>query len=393
MKKIIEMIQIKEFQPLVYNLEKLSKLKIEFKDVVCPPYDVISPQQHRVLLRKKYNFVNLELPKGTTNKKYTYAKRLLSLWKKNKIVIKEEIPSVYLYQQKFEYPPNSGKFYTRYGIFCLVEADAEYKKILPHEQVKPKPIEERTKLINTLGVQTSPPFFIVEDDDKKFYELLQNFAKPKYKILEFVDEEKNENVLFRIVKGEKGLKEIKNLLQKKLLFIADGHHRYKVTVEYLKKIGGKYLMGYICSFSDEGLLILPTHRALPQSHIYEELKKYFEFGEWDGKSDVKLLFYKNGEFKIVIPKSKKFVKEQPYFLLDKILCELEGEQIRQQLFYHQEMKEVINFADKFNGCAFILPPVRKDEFVNIVKKGMVFPPKSTYFYPKVISGLMFYDFS
>jgi uncharacterized protein (DUF1015 family) len=387
------MTEIKEFQPLVYNLEKLNKLKIDFKDVVCPPYDVISPQQHRVLLRKKYNFVNLELPKGTTNKKYGNAKKILSLWKKNKVVVKEEIPSVYIYQQVFEYPKNSGKFYTRYGMFCLVKADPEYKTILPHELTKPKPLEDRTKLLNTIGVQTSAPFFVVEDEEKKFFELLKKLAKEKYKIISFTDEENIQHSLYRIVKGIKELEEIKKFLQKKFLIIADGHHRYKVTIEYLKKIKHKFLMGYICSSSDEGLLILPTHRALPEIHIYEELKKYFEFVEWDGKSEVKILFYKNGEFKVMKPKLKKFVKEQPYFLLDKILCELEGEQIRQQMFYHQEMKEVINFADKFNGCAFILPPVGKDEFVKIVKERKVFPPKSTYFYPKVMSGLMFYDFS
>lgn len=387
------MVQIKEFRPLIYNLEKLNKLKIDFKDVVCPPYDIISPQQHRVLLRKKYNFVNIELPKGPTNKKYTNAKRTLSSWKRNKIIVKEDIPAVYVYQQVFDYPKNSGKFYTRYGIFCLIKADPEYKTILPHELTKPKPLEDRTKLINAIGIQTSPPFFIVEDEKKEFYELLKSLAKEKYKILSFSDNENNQHSLYRIVKGIKECEKIKKFLSKKELIIADGHHRYKVTIEYLKKIGHEFFMGYICSSSDEGLMILPTHRALPESHIYEELKKYFEFEEWDGKSEVKILFYKNGEFKVAKIKSDKLKKEQPYFLLDKVLTELEGEQIRQQLFYHQEMKEVINFADKFNGCAFILPPVEKNEFIKIVKKDSVFPPKSTYFYPKVLSGLVFYDFS
>ncbi len=346
------MVEIKEFQPLVYNLEKLNKLKIDFKDVVCPPYDIISPQQHRILLRKKYNFVNLELPKGTTNKKYTNAKRTLSSWKRNKIIVKEDIPAVYVYQQVFDYPKNSGKFYTRYGIFCLIKADPEYKTILPHELTKPKPLEDRTKLINAIGIQTSPPFFVVEDEKKEFYELLKSLAKEKYKILSFSDNENNQHSLYRIVKGIKECEKIKKFLSKKELIIADGHHRYKVTVEYLRKIGQKFFMGYICSSSDEGLMILPTHRALPESHIYEELKKYFEFEEWDGKSEVKILFYKNGEFKVAKIKSDKLKKEQPYFLLDKVLTELEGEQIRQQLFYHQEMKEVINFVS--NSCIFII---------------------------------------
>ena len=386
------MTEIKEFQPLVYNLEKLNKLKIDFKDVVCPPYDVISPQQHRVLLRKKYNFVKLELPTGKGNEKYKNAKRTLSLWLRSKILIKQKEPAVYIYQHKFSYPEETDKFYTRTGIFCLVSSDLEYKTIFPHEETKPKPLEDRLKLISTLNIQTSPPFFLVEDEDKKFYTKLLDLANKKFLFLELKDTSGNEHRVYRIVSGMKELNWIKNFVKERNLYIADGHHRYKVTCEYLKNVKKQYLMGYICSLSDEGLLILPTHRAVAGKYIIEGVKKFFDISEWDGRTQPKILFYCEGEFKVLKLKHKlknvpKILSDLPYVVLNETIFKNFS---KEQIFYHQDMKEIVSFADKYNGCAFILPPVSKEEFLQVVKNKLVFPPKTTYFYPKVISGIFCY---
>lgn len=386
------MVEIKEFQPLVYNKDKLDKLGIEFKDIICPPYDIISPQQHKSLLRKKYNFVHLELPKGGQKEKYKNAKKTLSVWRRNKILVKEEHASVYVYEHKFTYPENSNNEYKRIGLFCLIKADPDYETIIPHEQTKPKPLEERSLLINTINIQTSAPFFLVES--KEFFEILCRLAKKKFLILDFKDETGNVHKLYRIPQGVAEVKKIKNVVKEKKLYIADGHHRYKVTCEYLNKTGKEFLFGYIASVEDEGLLILPTHRALPGKHIIEGLKKYFDFTDWDGKSQVEIVLYSSGEFKVLKLKHKqKFKEDNPYFVLNNVLKELEGEQITQHIFYHNEIKEVLSFADKYNGCAFIMPPVTKKEFVSILKKRLIFPPKTTYFYPKVYCGMLTYDFS
>lgn len=387
------MVEIKEFRPVVYNIEKLKKLNVEFKDVVCPPYDIISEQQYRCLIRKKYNFVNLELPKGKGNKKYQDAKKIFNTWKQSKIFVKQSTPSVYIYRHTFSYPEGSNKFYTRTGIFCLVKSDPEHKIILPHEQTKPKPLEDRLNLISSLNLQTSPPFFLIEDEDKKFYNKLLEFLDKKYLVLNFKDDKGEEHKVYRIIYGMKELSWLKKFVLEKPLFIADGHHRYKITSEYLKKINKKYLMGYICSFADEGLLILPTHRAVVGRYILEEVKNYFDLTNWDGKTQPKILLYCNGEFKVLKLKVKlkninKNFQELPYVVLSETVFKNLS---KEQIFYHQEMKEVVNFADKYNGCAFILPPITKDEFIKVVKNNLVFPPKTTYFYPKVLSGLFCYD--
>ncbi|MEN3014175.1 MAG: DUF1015 domain-containing protein [Endomicrobiia bacterium] len=390
------MVEIKEFHGLIYNQQKLSKLKVNFKDLICPPFDTISSSLHRSLLLKKYNFVNLELPKGTGQKKYQNAKKILSSWKRSKIIVEDDLPSIYLYSHKFSYPVGCEKQYTRYGIFCLIKADPSYTDIIPHEHTNPKPIEERAKLISALNAQTSSPFFIVEDEKKEFYNLLLKLAKPQYLFITTKDSLGDEHKIYKIV-DSKLIGKIKDILKRKKLYIADGHHRYKVTCEYLKKNKKEYLLGYICSLEDEGLLILPTHRALAGSHIVEELKKYFDFLDWDGKSNVEIVFYHKGSFKTLKPKisfkdTAKIINNQPYFLLDRVLRELEGEKITQHIFYHQEIKEVVNFADKYDGCAFILPAVKKEEFSKVLKDKIIFPPKSTYFYPKVFCGFVFYEF-
>ncbi|MCS7151010.1 MAG: DUF1015 domain-containing protein [Endomicrobia bacterium] len=387
------MVEILEFQPLIYNTEKISRQRIEFKDLICPPYDVISPAQHKSLLRKKYNFVNLELPKGSGKIKYKNARKTLTVWKRSKVLVKDEHPSIYVYEHTFKYPEDSQKVYKRTGIFCLVKADYSYEKILPHEQTKPKPLEDRMYLIKTLGVQTSPPFFLVEDSDKEFTNILSGLKKTKYLVLSFKDELGCEHKLYRVIEGIPEVNKIKNYIKQKPLYIADGHHRYKVTCEYLKEINQEFLFGYICSLEDEGLLILPTHRALAEKHIIDGVRKFFEFTDWDGKSKIDIVLYICGEFKVLKLKPQyRFSEKNPYFLLDKILLQLEGEQIRQHIFYHNDLKEVISFADKYGGCAFIMPPVSKEEFVRIIKKRIIFPPKSTYFFPKVPCGLLVFEF-
>ncbi|MCX7956577.1 MAG: DUF1015 domain-containing protein [Endomicrobia bacterium] len=390
------MVEIKEYTPLIYNLDKLEKFSLSLKDTVCPPFDTISSSLHRVLLKKKYNFVNLELPKGKTTKKYEDAKKILSLWKKNKIVIKENLPCFYIYEHKFYYPDNSGKSFTRLGVFCLVRIDKDYKNILPHEYTNPKPLEDRKKLLSTVNIQTSAPFFLVDDPNKELYETLKLSLKQQYLWTYFKDEKSSEHKIYKVVATTNIAKKMKEIVKQKKFFIADGHHRYKVTSEYLSSIGQEYLMGYICSIEDEGVLILPTHRVVIGKHIIEEIKKYFELIEWDGRSDVDTVIYYNGTFNVLRPKIKlvnlpKVVSKQPYFILDKVLTELEGEQIRQQIFYTHDLKEAVYYADRYNSCAFIMNSVKKNEFIDIIKNGYKFPPKSTYFYPKVISGINFYE--
>jgi uncharacterized protein (DUF1015 family) len=429
------MVEIKEFCAIRYNKEKVKKLGIEFENLVCPPYDVISDQMYKMLAKHKYNFVHFELPfgiKNLGNKKYDKVKKVLTLWKKNKIFVQDNIPAIYVYEHTFCYPPATSvqatfdkksktvkpltsevKKYVRTGLFCITKIDPQYETILPHEQTKPKPIEDRLHLLETLNMQTSPVFCLVEDDKKVLNKTLEKIVTNTTPTVVFNDNLGGVHKFYKVVSKEK-IGFIKKFFLDKKLFIADGHHRYKTACEYLNRLhslpatghklkiknkqiieNAEYFMTYICPLSDDGLLILPTHRAVVGKYIKDYIDKFFDLLPWDGKSKIELGLYHNGEFKIMVPKKivansklKVEIMKIPYVLLNEtVLKDIPKEQI----FYHQEIQEVICWAQKYGGYAFLLPPLSKDKFKFVVENKFLLPPKTTYFYPKVISGLCAYS--
>ncbi|MFQ3675457.1 MAG: DUF1015 domain-containing protein, partial [Endomicrobiia bacterium] len=301
------------------------------------------------------------------------------------------------------------KKYVRRGFFCIAKIDPEYKTILPHEQTKPKPVEDRLNLLKMLNLQTSPVFCLVEDDKKLLNKTLEKITKSFTPVIMFNDTEGGEHKLYNIVSKEK-IDFIKNFFIDKKLFIADGHHRYKTACAYLNELQNpdhtlkiknkqiienvKYFMTYICPLSDDGLLILPTHRAVAGKFVKQHIDKYFILKPWDGKSVVEIVVYHNGEFKVMIPKKSKItdsklqINKIPYVILNETVLK---DVPKEQIFYHQEIQEVVCWAQKYSGYAFLLQPLSKEKFQSVVKENFLLPPKTTYFYPKVISGLCEYD--
>lgn len=412
------MVEIKEFTAIRYNVDRIKKLKIPFELLVCPPYDVISEEMYRKLSRQKYNFINFELPKGVKklgSLDYSEVKKKFLLWEKNKIFVKDDFPAFYVYEHIFSCPYSLGskgetkqrkdevKKFIRRGFFGLVKVDPEYRTILPHEQTKPKPIEDRLTLLSSLQVQTSPVFCLVEDDKKVLNKILEKICKNTTPAISFKEDNGDEHRVFMVVATDL-VSQIKKFFSSKKLFIADGHHRYKTACAYLQKLqlvsdkikntqllsNAEYFMSYICPLSDDGLLILPTHRAVAGEYIGKKVREYFDMIVWDGKTKIKLVVYHKGNFYTL--KEKKKVKGEFLEIPSVVLNETVLKDIpKEQIFYHQQMEEVVKWADKYNGYAFLLEPLSKEKFKEVVNNKFLLPPKSTYFYPKVISGLVEYD--
>ncbi len=422
------MVKIKEFCAIRYNNEKLKKLNLSYNELVCPPYDVISEDMYKQLSRQKYNFVHFELPTGIKNlgdKKYNNVKKKLSLWKKNKVLLQDDTAKIYIYEHTFCYPPIEDskkeirlvkqssssviKNYKRIGLFCLVEIEPEYKNIIPHEQTKPKPVEDRLNLLKTLNVQTSAVFCLVEDSKKVLNKMLKSVTANSKPIFLFNDDIGGTHKFFSLVSKEK-IDFVKKFFVTKNLLIADGHHRYKTACTYLNELqtknfepktknkdileNAKYFMSYICPLSDEGLLILPTHRAVAGKYIQQHIDKYFNLKPWNGKEQVKLVVYHNGEFKVASLKDRKSLKlkiknvDIPAVLLNETVLK---DVPKEQIFYHQHINEVVSWADKYSGYAFLLEPLSKEKFYEITSTKILLPAKTTYFYPKVLSGLCEYS--
>lgn len=389
------MVNILPFKALRYRSIKL------LPELICPPYDVISDEEKKVLLKKsKYNFVRIELPESPLS-----AKRIFNNWLRNKILIKEKSPAIYVYQQEFTLLLSTEKL-KRTGLFGIVQLSETAEKfqssltgenkvkgdsragkdIYLHEKVNEINVQARFELLKALKLNTSPIFALFTDENKSVKNLIRNVLRQK-PIIEFKD---SEEIIHRLWIAPAKIITIKEIL------IADGHHRFQAARLYAKEggINANYILMYLCSKEDPGVVVLPTHRVI-KAHpdIEQKIKKIFYLSSWDGKSRPKIVCYYKGEFKVLNLKSKNKELEKflniPTIILDKfILNEVPSENV----FYTKDTKEAVKKTEEISGFAFLVEPPELDTIFLAAKSGMVLPQKTTYFYPKVPAGLVIYSF-
>ena len=259
------MATVKGFKGIRYNPERIK----DFSMVLAPPYDVISPEEQEALHEKSpYNVIRLDLAKGDGDSKYENAASTFRKWIDEKILIRDDEPSIYPYRQEFQW---EGRTLTRKGFIAAVKIeDFSTKKILPHERTFPEHKKDRLKLTEACRANMSPVFAVYSDPDG---------------VIESAVEEKIESDPIFSASIESGVRNsmwqisdpvlislIGDTMTNKSLLIADGHHRYETALEY-KNIhagtraaeGGEtpfdYVMMFLSRGEDEGLIINPTHRV------------------------------------------------------------------------------------------------------------------------------------
>ncbi|MBU0952400.1 MAG: DUF1015 domain-containing protein [Elusimicrobia bacterium] len=371
------------------------------KNLICPPYDIISEEQRKKLTSlSANNFVNIELPES--NKK---AKKFLNTWLKNNILAKEKTPSIYLYQQEFDL---KGRVFKRTGFFAALELDE--KSIHGHEKTIQKHIDRRFELLKELKINTSPIFCIFPDKTKSITKLVLNVSK-KNKPIEFTQLDK-ENITHRfwVINGQKTISDLTNKLKNVSLVIADGHHRcstgllYKELMErknkkYDNNAPYNYILAFLCAIEDPGLVLLPTHRVIrAYPDIQEKINKHFTLTHWDGKSKPQIVCYCNGEFKVLKLKkgfSENKIKNKLELSIGAIVLQefVLNETDPGNIFYTKDLGEAIKKAQEIQGYAFLLEAPTIKDIYTLSKKGKIMPQKTTYFYPKVPAGLVIYDVS
>ncbi|OGS19723.1 MAG: hypothetical protein A3J83_01155 [Elusimicrobia bacterium RIFOXYA2_FULL_40_6] len=367
------------------------------KNLICPPYDVISGEQRKKLVSlSPENFVNIELPES--NKK---AKKYLDGWLKKSILTKEKTPSIYLYQQEFDL---SGKKFKRTGFFAGLELDERF--IHRHEKTIQKHIDHRFELTKEVKVNTSPIFCIFPDKTKSITKLVLNISKKK-KPLVFTQEDKEKIThRFWVINDKKLISGLTSKLEKVSLVIADGHHRCRTGLLYkelVEKTYGKknnsapynYILAFLCAIEDPGLVLLPTHRVIrAYPDINEKIKKHFTLSPWDGKSKPQVACYCNGEFKVLTLK-KTFAKNKNKLELSISAIVLQEFVLNEtdpgNIFYTKDINEAVKKAQEIQGYAFLLEPPAISDVFALSEKGKIMPQKTTYFYPKVPAGLVVYD--
>ncbi|HBL84559.1 MAG: hypothetical protein A2Y17_00850 [Clostridiales bacterium GWF2_38_85] len=417
------MATIKPFRPLRYT-EKCGQIS----DAVSPPYDIISPEERVNLVnRSKYNIVQLELPEGGDDK-YKNAAALLNEWVGKGVLAEDEKEGFFVYSETFTVKQ---KEYTVYGMLCRVKlCDFSEKIILPHEETLTKAKTDRFNLMGKTFCNFSPIYSLYIDEARAVPSILVRVMQSESEIA-FTDDGAVTHRLWKISDAS-DIRAIQNAMADKQLFIADGHHRYETALNFRNKLreqdkfdetSADYQMMMLVDMDNDGLVIFPTHRLVnpPEditadellqkcsdsfeiteyddiNTVEAELEKYNKvtaFALYDGKKGFSLLILKDkNAMKTILPqKSDAYrglnVSVLHTLILDKLLgIDADNMALGKSLTYTRDIDFAITCVKNGNAkFAFILNSTRIHEIKDISLAGEKMPQKSTYFYPKLITGL------
>jgi uncharacterized protein (DUF1015 family) len=398
------------FRGFRYNPKKIENPT----EVLAPPYDVISPEEQSELYCKSpYNVVRLILSKCEGEKKYINAGQTFRDWIADEILIQDSEPSIYPYHQEFDL---EGKKIRRRGFIATVKIeDFSSKIILPHERTFPKPKMDRLKLTLACKANLSPVFSIYSDPEGSVEKVIDEHIGDE-PLIDSPYKDGVRNKLWKISDRDI-ISTIKTTMSDFNLLIADGHHRYETALEYRNLQKGnlstgpgshpyEYVMMYLARAEDDGLLINPTHRVLrtlDSLNLKEFIKKLgerFDTKRIDFKEAVSYLG--GGEFLLVTKDTDSVIKVSPknlypesfrnlavMLLHNNVLKEITTEE-KSEILYTKSIKEVSELVKSGRyvlGC--ILPPLTALDIFEVVLADEKLPHKTTYFYPKTLSGLVF----
>ncbi len=433
------MAEIRPFHGVHYNPSLVNDCSL----VICPPYDIITPQlQQELYVRSEYNFVRLEfdreLPQDTaTDNKYTRSAATLEQWLKRDVLEVDETPAIYLHDQYFTH---QGREYKRRGIIVRVRVEEWDKMVVrPHEGTTAEPKSDRLRLLWALQANTSPIFALFEGRKNQISSLLAKEEQNKPLLsLRSVD---GEGHIVWAITEPKAINQICDSLADQPLYIADGHHRYESALAYRRERRAyspstsgdeafNFVMMELVDFSDSGLIILPPHRlvrGISKSILDElmpKLKVFFEIeelplsmpGVWEQVDDlttktkeVRLILFGLDMERLFVLRLRDFTitrQMMPYFhselynrlnvsVVDHIILEkllgLSRDKEGAFLTYSHDGQDAVNkVLNQECQLAFLLSPVKAGVIKAIADVGDRMPRKSTYFYPKLPSGLVFY---
>lgn len=250
-----------------YSLQKVGDLD----RVIAPPYDVISPKEQDLLYRKSpYNIIRLEKPRQEPgdegDERYQRAANQYRWWLKSGVLVREDKPSLYLYEEGF--PGDEGGVRVRRGLVCGVKLSPYGERVvLPHEETMEKPKEDRLKLMRSCRANFSPLFSLYAA--KEGEDPLPTLLAPFREAVPVIDFQDSRGYSHRVwaVSDEAVIREVADFFKDRQIFMADGHHRYETALTYHEELGrpggrAAYVMMNLVNTYDPGLVVLPTHRLV-----------------------------------------------------------------------------------------------------------------------------------
>jgi len=403
-----------------YNLEE-----VLLKNVIAPPYDVISPEMKDALKAKcPHNIVTVDLPDGEPEEKYANAAKIYKDLLDKGILARDKKSSFYVYEQIYEF---AGKEYVRTGFVGLLKLEELGKgTVFPHEKTLSGPKKDRFELMKACKTNFSQIFGLYMDKENMLNTCFSD-AKKNMPASSAVDDEGVKNTLWAVNDVE-SVQYIESFMKDKAIYIADGHHRYETALnyrDYMRELNGDdpreekpydYVMMMFVNFYDEGLKIFPTHRVcevdssfdinaflddVKKSYSVEELADEAACDEFVNKSSGRnMAAYFDGKFygmkageEVLEHLHPVYRKIDTYLLQQTIMIDVLGmteEQIlkKEGVYFVQTMDKIEKLTEGKKAIAFILKGVDIEIVREISESGLVMPQKSTYFYPKLQTGLV-----
>ena len=398
------------------------------QNLAAPPYDVIDPEQRAELAaRATHNVVSIDLPEDPAGGDiYAHAAALLDAWRDEGALVQDDEPSLWAIVQDYTGP--DGRALTRNGFFARVRVeDYGPGTIRPHERTHPGPKEDRLRLTRATKANLSPIFSLYSDPELKAWRALEP-ATRQAPFGEVTDADGTHNRLFRIA-DPAAIATVQEALAHAELLIADGHHRYETARVYADEIGGegphRYVLMCLVALQDEGLTVFPTHRLVSGLKGTEKpetlgatLKACFDIEEIaaddlvpPGAGDGTIqMGYMDSHF---LRAFRLTLKDQaiadealadmpaPYRRLDTAVLEalvlkgplgLSEDDISHLngLGYARSFEEARELVESGTfDAGFFLRGIPVTQIQDIAAAGVNMPPKSTYFFPKVPTGLLF----
>lgn len=430
------MAEIAPLTPLRYDLSRLAG---GLASVVAPPYDVIDAAQRAELAaRHAHNIVQLILPDGEGDAKYGRAAELLAGFRREGALTRDDAPAFYRYDQTFA-PPGSegGKTITRRGFLGLVKlVDLDKGIVLPHERTLSGPKEDRLKLFRATRTNLSPGFMLYRDPARSLDAALENATA-----LAAFDTPDGVHHALAKIQDLAAMRAIVAHVATSSLLIADGHHRYETALRYSREVASaagasaspagehQYFMVFFANGDDPNLVVFPTHRHVHSlaRFDFDELRKgaadWFDVSALPGGASAEVLTHElaqagekapslvacsgDGRAMLLSLRSGADLASHPILgqrpeplrrtdvallhmgVLEPVLgITPEAQAAKTNIFYAQDAATSLRELRSGKGqVLFLMNATPVAQVREVAEAGEVMPQKSTFFYPKVLTGL------
>lgn len=399
------------------------------QDLAAPPYDVIDPQQRAALAsRSPYNVVAIDLPEDPDGgDRYAHAARLLEAWRSDGAVIQDDEPAIWALVQEYTAP--DGRRLTRNGFFARVRIeDYGPGAIRPHERTHPGPKADRLSLTRATRANLSPIFSLYSDPELRAWNALKPATETGEPFGELEEADGTRNRIWRVT-DPGAIATVVDATSDAELLIADGHHRYETARVYAEEIGGegahRYVLMCLVALQDEGLTVFPTHRLVDglkgtdkPERLAATLRECFDIEELavedlvppdDDDATIRMGYmdsFLKRAYRLTL-KDQALADNalaempEPYRRLDTAVLEalvltgplgLSEDDISHLhgLGYARSFEEARELVESGRfDAGFFLRGIPVAQIQEIAAAGVNMPPKSTYFFPKVPTGLLF----